>query len=359
MSCDCGWFASVDFLYWYANETDLAYAAQLTAVDAGTVEVAPGPTAPAVFSDISKLEYAGGGWDPGVRLGLGLNNLCDGWDLGIFWTWYHNEDKESRTGSAGTVTFPQNPGEIVYTSPWQSRKGTRVFTTVSGKWEFTLNALSLELGKRYYLSKCFTLRPYTSIRGMWTKTEFTATASRPATTSNPGTGNPSQDSASFTDEFTNKFYGGGMGLGLEPTWFITPCFSIFAGAEVALLWGKHKVKKDATGVQTRVDSAPNVGDQNISYMSSSSSKNSYMTPVLDVSLGLRWENYYCDYRYHLAIDLGWEHHNLFHLNDRYVTGPIAGENDGVNGDFQVVSDFTQTSHDVSFGGLVLRVRFGF
>ena len=33
-----------------------------------------------------------------------------------------------------------------------------------------------------------------------------------------------------------------------------------------------------------------------------------MSAILDLALGLRWEEQWCCYRYMTALDIGWEHH---------------------------------------------------
>ncbi len=348
MSCDCGFFLSVDFLYFYGAETNVSYATKGETIPFSTDSVSS--TTNYLFTPTS-VQHLDSKWDPGVRVGLGWNTDCDGWDLSFYWTYYRNTSKQSRTVDNPTNLFPADQA-YAFISQWGNPAANTdgVYNSASGNWKFTYNNFDLVMGKRYWLSKCFTLRPFTGLRGTWTDTDFSATLSRDVYLSTATAVN----SYSEKDAFENETWGVGFVAGFEPTFFFTPCFSLYGSADMSLAWGNHTVKKTETYLGSLVDGT--TSSVAIDTFSKSSSSYYYMLPALDLGLGLRWENYYCSNEYHLAIDLGWEHHVLFHLNDRYQLSSVnTSAVDGIVG----ATQYTETHHDVSFGGLVLRVRFDF
>ncbi len=357
MTCDCGFFASVDFLYFYGRETNLSYAAKLQTVSNSTSTL--GTTN--LFASPVSLEHLDAKWDPGVRVGIGWNMPCDGWDLSFYWTYYYNTSKQSKSVDNPTFTWPALDG-FAFINQWRNSVNTanlfdNVVSSVKGEWKLRYNNFDLVMGKRYWLSKCFTLRPYMGLRGFWTETDFTVDTSRPSYT--VGLTMPQTITIETTDDFTNDSWGVGFVGGIQPTWFFTPCFSLYGGFGMALGWGDHKVKKRER--YPIVVQNGSVSTTTGNYVQNFSASHYYMTPMLDMELGLRWENYYCDNEYHLQIDLGWEHHVLFHLNDRYQVPVAAGSQIQLTQTTFADGNLTysETHHDVSFGGLVIRVRFDF
>lgn len=354
MSCDCGLFISVDFLYFYGRETNLAYAAKSQTTSFGTTEL----TNQTLLFSPTSLQHLNATWDPGVRIGLGWNTNCDGWDLAFYWTYYYNSSKQKKTVDNPSLLIPSNQN-FAYITQWGDpalNSGNIVFNSIKGEWKFRYNNFDLVTGKRYWLSKCFTMRPFAGLRGLLTETHFISSGSR----SNymPSSTDTNVLTYSEIAKFKNTSWGVGFVVGIEPTWFFTPCFSFFAGADIALVWGNHRVKKSEQILFSDINAS--VTNASVDSRASSSSSYYYMTPGLDLGLGLRYENYYCENQYHLQVDLGWEDHVLFHLNDRYqLTNTLSTTSLGTNLQAIGIAQFTETHHDVSFGGLVVRVRFDF
>ncbi len=279
LQCDCGLYASVDFLYWFSSESHLTYAATTRRFKNLDVE-----------------------WDPGVRAGLGFNFACDGWDIFLSWTYFKNTNKESTT-SANLL------------NPWTSNPALR-FDKVSADWEFHLNLLDLELGRRYWLSPCFNMRPFIFLRGAWTETCFDLDST--------------VSGILVRDDFNNRFWGGGFGLGVQPAWYFTSCFYLYGDFAFSLLWGDFQMKKKGTLNSFSVETRSNM---------------SGIEPIADLGIGLGYDQTYCDCRYRTLFSIGWEHHYWWDYVQR----------------FKRVSNyqFFQTSHSLGFGGLVVRARLDF
>lgn len=341
MSCDCGWFVSVDFLYFYGRETNLPYAARSVGVET----VSTGST---LAFGTNSLSYVDGSWDPGVRVGLGWKSECDGWDLSFFWTYYKNNSKNSTSGTLKALGDSYAVGDVVLASPWIQGSGFTGYASMSGKWDFKFNSFDLEFGRRYWLSKCFDLRPYFGLRGAWGETDFRVSGSGVDTLFGSTT-------SSYVD-FENNNWGAGFIGGLQPVWHFSDCFSLYSNFDMSLIWGRRKVKTSSNSTRTTADG---VVDSTLPFRSNSD--NYGMQSALDMGLGFRYENCYCDNQYRFALDLGWEHHIWLNYNERFVDTVIGtvGQTFDNGGPSTVTSATDLTDHDVGFGGFVLRVRFDF
>ncbi len=347
MSCDCGWFVSVDFLYFYGRESLLPYANASTALPA----VSPFVDAPGFVFGANKLQYVDGSWDPGVRVGLGWKGECDGWDLSFFWTWYKNCSSDSVSGTPKAAGDSYAVGDTVLNSYWIQDEGFGGYTKFSGKWEFKFNSFDLEFGRRYWLSKCFDLRPYFGLRGAWGETDFKTSGSG-LLLSTFSSVNPTNNVNSYVD-FENDNWGVGFLGGIQPVWHFSDCFSFYSNFDMSLIWGRRKVTSSSNTVFTLDD-----GTIVTSLPRSGCGENYGMQTALDLGLGFRYENCYCDNQYRFALDLGWEHHVWLNYNERYVNEPTAGAV-SLASEVSVYSPGDLTSHDVMFGGFVLRARFDF
>ncbi len=353
MKCSCNLFATLEFLYWYGSETDLSYAIKGQTRDNGNL------LSTTLQFSASELEYVDAKWKPGIRLGFGWNSELDGWDLDFYWTYYYNRSNQKTTVPLFAEGYP-SLGGYGLVNPWVSRPifvGI-LFDEVSAQWKFQLNTFDLELGRRYWVSERLTLRPFTGLRGAWTFAEFDVRGER--TGFRGGYSSATTDTLTSKDQFRNTFWGIGISGGIQPTWFFSKCFSLYGSLGGALLWGEHQVKKTERYIDLQTVLTSGVVTQLANYRAKTSSESLYMEPMLDLAFGLRWENYYCCNQYRLAIDLGWENHILFHLNDRYLISGNVIEYalaPGVIG--EGFDHYTETDHDVSFGGLVFRVRIDF
>lgn len=356
LQCDWGVSLDLEFLYWYARETDLSYAMTFTSKERSSTNETT------VFAP-SRYKDLGTKWDPGFRAGLGWNSACDGWDLSATYTWFHNR-KTSSTSVPEFLVVPE-VGEQGILNPWinqsfhqrnsqnqqVSNQNIQLFSKVAAKWRLQLNIIDLELGRKYWLSECFNLRPYAGVRGAWWKTRFRTTSTKET---DPTRSQSFTYDFKFVDRFTNRVWGVGILGGLQPAWYFSCCFAIYGNIDVALLWGDIEGKKRERYTQPE---ARGVVDGSIDYSNRSNRKFSQMTPALDAGIGFRWEEIWCCDRFRTALDLGWEHHVYFDVNhrmksvDTYVSGTAP-----VNTGFR--SYFSQ-SGNLGLGGFVMRFKWDF
>ncbi len=333
LQCDWGVFATVDFLYWYARESNLEFA--------NTIQYSATPPAGPTSVQLGyvvKHHYLESKWDAGVRAGLGMNSDCDGWDLYLNWTYIDNHKSGSKSAPTFTTTTDFTANGLVngVNDPWASpidpADGVSFVQVaapqISAKWSVIFNQIDLEFGKKYWVSKCFTLRPYTGVRGAWTHTNFHVEADNPSVFVSGNT--TTVFSSTDSNKFRNKFWGVGVLGGLQPQfvfgdWCGCGGFSLYGNVEGALIWGKYQGRNALFHTLTETDIA--TGISTLDSLTSPVEKDNFsrMQGILDLGIGIRWEETWCCDRYMTSIDLGWEHHYWFDfgLYHRTIGGVVV------------------------------------
>jgi hypothetical protein len=410
----CDTFVSVDFLYWFARERNLCYAIEGEMLSSGSVIASAGrfgnTNAVSTAYSPEKYKALNTKWDPGVRVGLGWASDCNDWDVGIDWTYYHNEKKNAV--SADPFAFPASRdnfgvpqglfpiptiGQSALFSPWvnqaalvgaTSTTSARNFSTlplilffthVSAKWDLTLNNIDLDIGRTFWFRNCFSFRPYAGIRGSWAKTRFqihSDLVENPSITivDNLGTTviNIIDSDLRLKDRFIDRFWGVGILLGISPNWYICHDWSIFADFAASLIYGKSSSKKreNYSGfLNTLSDTGGSVATETATADFKHSSRRSFfaMQPIFDLALGLRFEKSWCCNRYYTEFDLAWEHHIWIENNYRMINFATQAQTDNGGGIISSTATLFQgfsggydgVSSTLDFGGPVLRVRFDF
>ena len=113
-------FVTADLLVWQAHENGLGYV-----VKANGPNLTKSHTREPHFN-----------WDPGFRVGFGINTPHDGWDLYANWTYYHTK---ARSNVSNGTEYP------VFANPTYIGGGTA--SSSNAKWKLNLNMLDVELGR--------------------------------------------------------------------------------------------------------------------------------------------------------------------------------------------------------------------
>lgn len=134
-------------------------------------------------------------------------------------------------------------------------------------------------------------------------------------------------------------------------------FILYADLDIALGWGNiHQRAKEryfigGIGVSNPTVTGPFVIiDQSNSYKE----RFSNMATLLDLGLGLRWEETWCCNRYRTSFDLGWENHIWYDTANRVIT---FGSD--IESSTQTFTGFVDNIGNLLYGGLVARFRFDF
>lgn len=304
-----GVFLTGDYLYWTGREQNLQFAYS------GQSALADTPTA----TDKGKLYGFHFGFRSGFRVGLGFSFGHDKWDLSFNYTWFqadHNHGS-AKLKNSSTLLFP---GYYIPLS------GYEYLTSAQGGWKLHFNALNLELGRNFYVSKFLSLRPFFGLNSSWQRQHLSVDY----------LGILSADSAvSRKYHLRNAldFWGIGLRAGVDTAWHLASNWSLYGDLALSTLWGQFS--------NTRKDSLANVGNPWTSVYHVSGGFHT-IVPVVEIGVGLRKEEWFCNDRFHLAAQLGWEEQVWFDMN-QYESGP----------------NLNHTGGNLILQGLTARLRFDF
>lgn len=328
-----------EFLWWKATCTNLSYATKYEVIDQ---QNSTNPTASTVLP--KKMHAFNWDWDKGVRAGLGLVIGHDGWDIYAEWTCSSINTREHKSLHPipdAAITSAFNPfGTEVYAHPWSAFGTATIYTEIQARWNILFHQFDLELGRKFWISKALSLRPYGGVRGhlsrMYLKTHGILRTTQTIST------------AAFleeTDRRTQKVWGVGLVGGLDSAWHMTRNSSVFIDWAIALLYGPfdqhtrfQQFSVTSTGqVTADINQAFNHHDIFTVFAQ------------YNLAMGFRWELPIYDEAFRVRFDAGWEIHLWPSFNQMDLQ--TSGSTDA--------GTFIPANGDVTFSGLVLRGRFEF
>lgn len=275
-TCELGIAVEVDFLYWRAENRGFSLAYEETSPSTRLVD--------GLFpvGNIGKVVRLKSKWDPGFRVGIGWNTDFDRWDVFADWTWFRDRSHLHRSlNVAPDVEFqgfyPQWPLDDLH------------FNDLSGSWELLHNAVDLELGRAYYITKALSLRPHWGLRGASINQRFKSDLSVPLF--------DITELEEIIFHGNNNFWGVGPRVGLHSQWHIASSnWNVLGKASGSLLLGKTRMK-------ARLDEVI----ESVEYLARSTKDNfSQLVPNLQLFLGIGWGSCLNCNKYFLGIDAGWE-----------------------------------------------------
>ena len=329
-----------EFLYWFGNVTNLPFARKMELTPLGDTTNPSDATLTPL-----KTENLDWSWDPGLRLGLGVVTNHDGWDVHAGWTYFYN----SVQASAGVSDYPavnftsttfNPPGTQVLTSPWLFLPHRDHFNRIEADWSLLFNKIDLVLGRAFWLSPRLSVRPFSGIRGYWSRMDFTVVATRPAIPRVVAF----QNFINSRSRSLQKSWAVGLLGGLNTSWYFATQWSLIGAADVALCYGKYTVNRKIR--QFQVQETNNLIFRDLGYTTKDAAYK--MQPFVDLELGIRWETPIKD-RYSLQLDLGWESHFMVNFSQAFF-GTFESDS---------TTDFPSTKGNLTLSGIVMHGRFVF
>lgn len=307
-----------DLLYWNAHENGLNVGV--------TNELSDDfPTTNGNLSD-SEVKSVHGKWNFGFRAGIGYNAPHDGWDLRFTWLRFTDNGHKHARGHQQPSTFID---ELIYpTLLHPSDPSLLLASRMKGEWHLRLNQLDLDLGREFFVSKWLTLRPHFGVRTDWIRQSLEAEyKSFPN-----GQGQTTEVEAELEDHW----WGLGLAGGLDSQWGLGHGWSIFGNLSAAILYGFHHMEYETENENTDTEFVDLEDRYRISH------------PILDLQMGVRWDNMFSNDRYHLGLQVGWEHHIYFSQNQ------FPKFTDDVS-----LGTFVVNQGDLTFQGWTFSARFDF
>lgn len=293
-------FVSADFLYWNLQEggTDYAYSDTTAALS---------------FPLTGKRKNLEFGWDPGFRTGLGIVFDHDRWDAYLNFTWFQT----SNTASS------EAHGDDALISLLAPLPGSIELKSAKLAWRVHFYALDLELGRKFFVSRYFSLRPFFGLKTAWID-------------QHRHTRYVSRDTPDFIARTRGKcdFWGIGPWTGVNGDWHFSRNFSFFGRVAGAIMWGEFDSHEKQTISTEGVWFNYDIDKDRI-------------VPMLQFQLGFCWETNLSKDRYHLGFNLSYENQYWWQQNQfPYYPGTNVPKLNPIN-------------EDLSLQGLTFDVRLDF
>lgn len=266
-------------------------------------------------------------WDFGFRVGVGYNLPHDGWDLSLSWIRLYTDGHRRIHAHDDDFIFPSriHPNDPI--------GGANTCQKTRSTWHVRFNQLDLDLGREFFVSKWLTLRPHFGLRSDWIRQKWETNYRNFANTPFPN---------KVEAEYKDEWWGIGLQGGLDTQWGLGAGWSLFGNVATAIVYGFHDIdyEDEDTPAGQQTDSHGKFADVDQTYRISH--------PILDLMMGLRYDHMFYNDRFHLGLQLGWEHHVYFSQNQFPVfTDDVA---DGI---------LVSNQGDLTFQGWTLAVRFDF
>ncbi|MGH0031047.1 MAG: Lpg1974 family pore-forming outer membrane protein [Myxococcota bacterium] len=298
---DARFWGSAEALYWEVGD-DADYAIR-------------NPSAAVIGAgDVEKVEL---GWEPGVRIGAGMD-LPSGWQFAGRGTWLSADDSDSTSDTANGLI---NATQI---HPFfASQVGDNDISRATGELDLHFYSIELEVGHRFEPREDLDLRLFGG--------PHIAHIERDASFTYTGFIDP-LDVTAVDQDLTMTGYG--LRLGADGAWQGPAGISIFAGVAGSLLYGDFEW--DDTEVE------PRTGTVNVDV----SEDYDEMVPVVQMRAGIGWETH-LNRRVGLRVHAGWEGQVYFGIDGRRFTDDV----------FRATT--VSESNDISFQGLSAGVAVTF
>jgi hypothetical protein len=299
-----GFYASADLLRWtvYEGGTDWAI------TDLSNGNVAP------TFAHVKDLEFD---WEWGYRAAIGYRFHRDTWDTVVNYTHFDTDHKKRVQNNDASTVLRSN---IL-------SNGSVDFDDIPIRWRVEFSQLNWELGRAYFVSRTFSLRPHVGLTGAWIDQSYHT--------------HGFQASAQRTDSFKakNDFCGIGVRAGVQPKWFISEHFNVQGSLAGAILYGKFDVKAKYSVLGGGINPQGTLLDQD--------QDRHALAPTLDTFLGLGWESNFWKDHCHIALTAGYELQYWWKQNQT--------PSFNINGPF----GWSRSSEDLALHGFTGNFRFDF
>lgn len=284
-----------DFLWWRANEEGLSLG---TEEFVETFENSAGPVRNTVInrSHSKRPNYK---YDPGFRIGLANYCACDCWDIALNWTHFHT--KANVNGASDL------DNGVEFFSDWE-RVVDADATVASGRYTLNLDLVDLELGRKFYVSSCFVLRPQFGLRIARIDQNY-----RVESESSEG---PETSLSDFVSDVKSRsdFLSVGPRVGVDIEVHLGCGLALFGQAAGSIVFGKFDNHSRERLTDFTTASTAQISD--FEYEANSSAHRCSRT-ITDFAVGIKWERCFdwCNRMHPVSLAFAWEHHAFYDMNN--------------------------------------------
>ncbi|NGX63918.1 MAG: hypothetical protein KR126chlam6_01340 [Candidatus Anoxychlamydiales bacterium] len=259
-------------------------------------------------------------YEPGFKVGLGVEFFSDNWNLFSQYTRLH-KIKHTSFDLSGLYSF---------LTPWIMIGNHNISTAVGSIKafkKFNLDKLDLELARSYYVGKNLTLKPFIGGEVHWLDQNYNIEYTVRVGGETPG------DFFNMPNRLflKNDSWALGPRFGLGSNWIFYKGFRLFASGALNLLYSKNNISGFGNGYFKELSQDPSA----ISYIVPKVKK-SILRDVEELMIGLGWGSYFkCD-KWYFDLFVAYDAQRYSHTNYMAQLAQIA--------------DIDNVSNSIGFGG---------
>ena len=309
ITCNGNFVVTVSGLYWGTQQDGMEYAIETMVVGTDSVSGNPG------LNNLIDGEYLSPNYtrDFGFQLGASYISPCDGWDIGVKWTYFRNTAKDHIEAESEDNTAIL-PLWSAFQYPNAGNAPILFANDIVSSWRLDLNLIDIELGRAYWTSKFLSLRPFVGLRIASIEQNFDL-QHKGGSYNDPGM------SLNYNDyvDLDNDFHGTGLRIGLDSNWNFGCGWALYGNLAASLVYGKFDIDHDewvrqATGPFTK------------HRILEATEKFRASRAIVDLGLGIQWSTLFSDCKYGIRVALGFEQHLFYHQNQLWRVVRNGGNN---------------------------------
>jgi hypothetical protein len=275
-------FVTADYILWSAHEENLGFAYQ-TYRSAEAFN-----SLPKIHN--SHIHHPVWRWGSGFKVGAGVNMKHDNWDAYANYTLFHPE----RAKRTINLVAPARTIIGLWTNPFVE-SAQNLTTQAMEQWHYKYDTLDVELGRKFYISKFLTLRPFAGLKTSWQDQRIIFDLV--------------QDASILEQKMEQDFWGIGPRFGCDSTWYLWKrSFGIVADLAISGLWSQFNTKRSIISVPKT---------SNTDFVNGVQIRDDFHTlsPVIEWDFGFQWDSWFCKDRFHFGVRAAWEQQIWFSQNN--------------------------------------------
>jgi|GEM_PF-1006640 len=318
--CPSNLFINASFIYWEAKMDNTEYADIQCTLGNNTDFATNNKT-----NTIQNVKF---NYEPGFKIGLGLNFICDNWDLYAEYTYFRssasnnssisNEElntdtREGRLNKHLNIYFPSNP---LNTSSILGLNENYFPTFASAKWDIDLDSGYIQLSREGYFGKCLTIDFLSGIQLTWISQKYTSFYSGPVGTSHSNAQN--NPSGSFTYQMINSVKSWGLGprFGINSSWQLCNGFRLFSDFSLSILYTDYYTQEQNILYQLFENPGNTLSEEKTDLVQPGSDYCA-LRPQNDLTIGIAWGNPLNCNRWFFDLQIGYYFSTYWNQNMFY------------------------------------------
>jgi hypothetical protein len=286
-------YAQADYIYWAVQQDGLRYAQSGFGTNCcGEPECGCEATNSSLDGRCRDHDC---NWNSGFKIGVGMVNPCCDWEMFVQYTYYQANPKHRvKRGNCDLLPvwgyfrdFADN--EFV------------TLKCASSHWKLNFNAIDALISNEFCVNNCFTFRPSFGLKGAWDTQKFNVYYDLV----------PVMDSTnSYVSGHKQNFWGVGPKFAMTASASVYDSFSVYGNIGFSTLWARYQVRRGDFSSILRDGATP----ETTSRVCVKNCRNRF-TPVLENSIGVRWDTDLCCGDYGFYVNVAWEQQVWFAHND--------------------------------------------